>query len=61
MCAFVRFLKIFDVRIFVRFLAKICAHLSLELLDTLSKHKVNISTTMKQLLQMSKKKSKELL
>ena len=35
MCAFVRFLKIFDVRIFVRLLAKICAHLSLELLDTL--------------------------
>ena len=35
MCAFVRFLKIFDVRIFVRLLAKICAHLSLELLNTL--------------------------
>ena len=35
MCTFVRFLKIFDVRIFVRLLAKICAHLSLELLDTL--------------------------
>ena len=35
MCTFVRFLKIFDVRIFVRVLAKICAHLSLELLNTL--------------------------
>ena len=35
MCAFVRFLKIFDVRIFVRFLAEFCAHLSSELLDTL--------------------------
>ena len=30
-----RLLKIFDVHIFVRLLAKICAHLSLELLDTL--------------------------
>ena len=38
MCAFVRFLKIFDVRIFVRLLAKICAHLSLELLNTLILH-----------------------
>ena len=43
MCAFVRFLKIFDVRIFVRLLAKICAHLSLELLDTLEDTNIQFS------------------